>query len=195
MLVRCINLVQFCTQVWLQSFSDITRWRKKFLVLMAKELPLGDAKNWVKSEQLLPHVESFSVQEPADDICSQEWAQVLTNIAWYMCLKGSYNVAVRKALAVRERTLGQHNRTLTSVSNLALVLQDQGKYDEAEKMNQLALKGREGAEEAAPSYADECDEPSVGTTGPGEVRRGREVEPASAGREGEGARGVAPIYA
>ncbi|KAF1950534.1 hypothetical protein CC80DRAFT_577110, partial [Byssothecium circinans] len=33
--------------------------------------------------------------------------------------------------------------TLTSVSNLALVLQDQGKYDEAEKLNRKVLEGRE----------------------------------------------------
>jgi tetratricopeptide (TPR) repeat protein len=36
-----------------------------------------------------------------------------------------------------------HANTLTSMSNLALVLQDQGKYGEAEEMNRQALTGRE----------------------------------------------------
>jgi hypothetical protein len=33
--------------------------------------------------------------------------------------------------------------TMTSVSNLALILQYQGKYEEAEDMNRRALEGRE----------------------------------------------------
>ena len=37
----------------------------------------------------------------------------------------------------------EHPSTLTSVSNLALVLQRQGKYGEAETMNRRVLAGRE----------------------------------------------------
>ena len=37
----------------------------------------------------------------------------------------------------------EHPNTLTSVNNLALVLQYQGKYDEAEAMNRQALDGYE----------------------------------------------------
>jgi tetratricopeptide (TPR) repeat protein len=36
-----------------------------------------------------------------------------------------------------------HPDTLTSVSNLALVLSDQGKYEAAEEANRRALEGRE----------------------------------------------------
>ncbi|KIX03312.1 uncharacterized protein Z518_06864 [Rhinocladiella mackenziei CBS 650.93] len=50
----------------------------------------------------------------------------------------------RRALSGREKVLGMdHPDTLTSVSNLASVLQDQGKYEEAEGMNRRALSGRE----------------------------------------------------
>jgi tetratricopeptide (TPR) repeat protein len=50
----------------------------------------------------------------------------------------------RRALKEREKERGvQHPDTLTSVSNLALVLKDQGKYDEAEKLNRRALEGSE----------------------------------------------------
>jgi len=42
----------------------------------------------------------------------------------------------RRALEGREKVLGkEHPDTLTSVNNLAFVLQDQGKYEEAEQMN------------------------------------------------------------
>ena len=39
----------------------------------------------------------------------------------------------------------EHPSTLTSVSNLAGVLRNQGKYDEAEQMNRRALEGSEKA--------------------------------------------------
>jgi Tfp pilus assembly protein PilF len=42
-----------------------------------------------------------------------------------------------------EKALGVHHPdTLRSVSNLAAVLQYQGKYDKAEKLNRRALEGR-----------------------------------------------------
>ena len=50
----------------------------------------------------------------------------------------------RRALKGREKVLGSdHPSTLISVHNLASVLQDQGRYDEAEKMNRRGLKGSE----------------------------------------------------
>jgi tetratricopeptide (TPR) repeat protein len=140
-------LVQFCTRVWLSSFSDVERWRRKFLRLMAKEFPSGKFENWAKCQQLLPHVEPIFESEPADEESQREWAQVLTNAAWYVLMKGSYKAAhdvIEKAVLTRERTLGHDNvDTLTSVAMFALVLHFQGKYDEAEKMNRRALEGRE----------------------------------------------------
>ncbi|PWW77303.1 hypothetical protein C7212DRAFT_185931 [Tuber magnatum] len=51
----------------------------------------------------------------------------------------------RRALEGKEKILGlDHPETLTSVNNLALVLQYQGKYDESEAMNRRALEGRRG---------------------------------------------------
>ncbi|PVH91488.1 hypothetical protein DM02DRAFT_620498, partial [Periconia macrospinosa] len=52
----------------------------------------------------------------------------------------------RRALEGREKALGkEHPSTLTSVSNLALVLRYQGKYEAAEAMNRRALEGYEKA--------------------------------------------------
>ncbi|CUS15721.1 unnamed protein product, partial [Tuber aestivum] len=50
----------------------------------------------------------------------------------------------RRALEGREKTLGpDHPNTLTSVSNLASVLESQGKYTQSEAMNRRALEGHE----------------------------------------------------
>jgi hypothetical protein len=57
-------LVQFCTQVWLASFSNAEEWEQRFLVLMAQELPSGDYANWSKCQQLLPHIKRLFNAEP-----------------------------------------------------------------------------------------------------------------------------------
>ena len=143
------QLVQFCTRVWLSSFSNIERWRQKFLMLMSREFPVGEFENWPKCQKLLPHVESIFSYEPANKGSLKEWARVLTNVAWYMWMKGSYKAAediVVKAVSIRERILGREDsNTLVSVSVLALVLKYQGKYEEAEQINRRALEGYEKA--------------------------------------------------
>ncbi|RYP63778.1 hypothetical protein DL771_009111 [Monosporascus sp. 5C6A] len=140
-------LVQFCTQVWLSSLSDAERWKQKFVGLMAREFPTGMFESWAKCQQLLPHIESLYDTEPATDELLKEWAQILTNAAWYMRMKGSYMIAqeiATKALTTTERVLGQDDKwTLKSVTALAAVLQCQGKYGEAEKLNRRALQVRE----------------------------------------------------
>ena len=50
----------------------------------------------------------------------------------------------RPALDGYEKLLGpEHPNMLVSVSNIALVLQNQGKYEEVERMSRRALAGRE----------------------------------------------------
>ncbi|KAK3064662.1 hypothetical protein LTS18_005168 [Coniosporium uncinatum] len=85
--------------------------------------------------------------KPSTDEVLQGWAKILTNASRYLWLRGSYATAqeiATKALVARESVLGLDDPlTLTSVSNLALVLRYQGKYGEAEKLNRRALEGRE----------------------------------------------------
>jgi tetratricopeptide (TPR) repeat protein len=140
-------LVQFCTRVWLSSFSDAEQWEQRFLMLMAQELPSGKYENWAKCQQLLPHVEPLLESKPAAEAALNAWAQVLTNAAWYLWMRGNYSTAqhiAAKALATGERSLGLDNRhTMATATVLALVLQYQGKYEEAEKLNRRALDGYE----------------------------------------------------
>ncbi|KAF2818105.1 hypothetical protein CC86DRAFT_238310, partial [Ophiobolus disseminans] len=131
-------LVQFCTQVWLSSFSNTEQWEQRFVALMAQELPSGEYKNWAKCQQLLPHVEPLFESEPDARETLKAWAQVLTNAAWYLCVQGNYSAAqliAAKALAARDKTVEPNSQqTLVSVEVLAMVLRYQGKYEDAEKL-------------------------------------------------------------
>ena len=50
----------------------------------------------------------------------------------------------QQTLQLREKVLGQeHPDTLGSMNNLAIVLDSQGKYEEAKKMHQQTLQLRE----------------------------------------------------
>jgi tetratricopeptide (TPR) repeat protein len=140
-------LVQFCTRVWLSSNGEAERWKGAFVELMAREFPSAQYKNWTQCQQLLPHVESLYNIEPSSEEPFKGWAHVLTNTAGYLWMKGSYQTAqvvATKAVTARERVYGLiDNKTLTSVSVLALVMQSQGKYEEAEMLNRRVLERRE----------------------------------------------------
>ena len=99
-------LVQFCTRVWLTSSSEAEQWQDRFVQLMAREFPSGAYEDWVKCQQLLPHVELLYEAEPDADGVVRAWAQVLTIAAWYLCECGDYRTVeslVRKAFAATHR--------------------------------------------------------------------------------------------
>ena len=141
------RLVQFATGRWLQSYGQLDLWRRKFLKVMSTTFPTGNFENWGVCQRLFAHAEVVGAQEPTDEDSLCEWSGILTNAAWYAWAKGMYGVAektIKRAISARERVLGmEHTDTLTSVSLLALVLQDLGKYEAAEEMNRRALEGRE----------------------------------------------------
>jgi tetratricopeptide (TPR) repeat protein len=140
-------LVQFCTRVWLSSNGEAKRWKGAFVELMAREFPSAQYENWTQCQQLLPHVESLYNIDPGSEELFIGWAHVLTNTAGYLWMKGSYQTAqvvATKAVTARERVHGLiDNKTLTSVSVLALVMQSQGKYEGAEMLNRRVLERRE----------------------------------------------------
>jgi tetratricopeptide (TPR) repeat protein len=141
-------LVQFCTRVWLSSFSKAERWKGIFIELMAQEFPHGEYENWAKCQQLLPHTEALYDAEPSSDESSQAWVEVLENVAHYMWKKGSSYKTAHKlainALRVQERVLGPDALpTLYTAEILGVVLGDLGNYEEAETLHRRILKGRE----------------------------------------------------
>ncbi|KAH8669305.1 hypothetical protein BGZ61DRAFT_483478 [Ilyonectria robusta] len=141
------TLVQFCTQVWLSSFSNIQQWKREFLKVISDQYPSGEYKNWPECKRLDPHIDKILKEEPNSTEDVLRWARLLTNAGSYRWMKGIYKEAEemnRRALETKERVLGrEHPSTLTSINNLATVLQDQGKYEEAEQMNRRALDASE----------------------------------------------------
>ncbi|KXJ84605.1 P-loop containing nucleoside triphosphate hydrolase protein, partial [Microdochium bolleyi] len=142
-------LVQFCARAWLLSVGDVAKWKQIFLYIMSGNYPPGSYENWPKCQQLEPHIAQLMETQPADAEGATAWARLLTNSGRYGLEVGGYERAealLWKAVKVRERLLGaEDSHTLSSVSILALVLQYQGKYEEAEMMNRRALDGREKA--------------------------------------------------
>ncbi|KAI0902947.1 hypothetical protein F4823DRAFT_620460 [Ustulina deusta] len=140
-------LVQFCTRDWLCSRCEEEVWRRRFLGLMATEFPIGEFQNRAKCQQLLPHLETLYEQELPGDEAAKEWAQLLTNVAWYLWREGQYNTAqdaAVKAFKIKERIFRFDDMsTLTTAAILASVLRGQGKYNEAEEMNRRTVEGYE----------------------------------------------------
>ncbi|KAH7123389.1 hypothetical protein B0J13DRAFT_531505 [Dactylonectria estremocensis] len=140
-------LVQFCTQVWLSSFSNTQQRKQEFLKVISDQYPSGEYENWPECKRLDPHIDKILKEKPNSSEDVLRWARLLTNAGWYRWMKGMYEEAGemnRRALEIRERVLGrEHPDTLTSVHILALVLQDQGKHEEAEQMNRRTLDAKE----------------------------------------------------
>jgi tetratricopeptide (TPR) repeat protein len=139
------RLVQFSTKNWLEYYDELEQWKEKFIDIMAMSFPVDPYENWITCQKLFPHAGMVLSSYPTNEDYLIQWASVLFKAAWYSTLNGSYDIAEKmnqQALAGREKALGaEHPDTLTSVNNLALVLQSLGKYELAEEMNRRALAG------------------------------------------------------
>ena len=139
------RLVQFSIRKWLELRGEMEGWREKYVTLMDDSYPVGRHENWKACQTLFPHAQAAITCRPTDGDALEAWASVLFKAAWYASEIGNYHAAEemgRGALEAREATLGaEHPDTLTSISNLGLVLERQGKYEEAEAMHRQALEG------------------------------------------------------
>jgi tetratricopeptide (TPR) repeat protein len=141
------SLVQLATRTWLEGEGQLDRWREQFISNLCAEMPTGEHANWEICQALFPHAKAALSQRPASQKSLKEWALLLYKAAWYADDMGQYEAARemnQSALEAREKVLGrEHPDTLTSMNNLASVLNSQGKYEEAEAMNRQTLATRE----------------------------------------------------
>ena len=103
--------------------------------MMAAKFPSGKHGTWRECETLYPHaLKSLSCGSSSESTCLQR-ADLLENLARYDQNQGRYGLAslrYQEVFRVRGAVLGKdHPNTLTSINNLALVLQSQGKYEAA----------------------------------------------------------------
>lgn len=126
---------------------QIKQWWQEATKVLSGIFPSGMYENWIVCQSLYPHVQvvaAYNLEPQTYQLCQ---AIILTNAAVFDRTYGSYRVAFDKSirmLAIHERIFEpEHLGMLTGVSNLALVLRFQGKYEAAEEMNRRALEGRE----------------------------------------------------
>jgi hypothetical protein len=137
-LLEMHSLVQFCTRSWISEFGDPARWSRLFIKLAADHFPSGTFETWAICQNLLPHIEPWLGRKPREETTVANWAEVLTNVSWYMLMVGEYSRAemlVHAAVRARTCILGlDHPSTLTSMANLASTYRNQGRWEEAEKL-------------------------------------------------------------
>ncbi|KFZ18653.1 hypothetical protein V501_01091 [Pseudogymnoascus sp. VKM F-4519 (FW-2642)] len=141
------RLVQLSTRKWVELNRQLGKWRSEAIKVTARLFPNGDYETWPDCQILLPHVRSIMSSKTTDQQDLLGVAAISTRLGWYYMLKGESIRAepiLQEAVVIRERELrANHPDTLTSVSNLAVVLERRGRYEEAESMNRRALEGKE----------------------------------------------------
>jgi tetratricopeptide (TPR) repeat protein len=149
--VRMHPLVQLAMRKWLERNCQLSHWRCKAVRVLSERYPNPyDFKNLTVCKLLLPHAEATVTSVFEDDESQLLRATVLGRMVEYMVTAGYSGASAREraeeALRIRSCLLEvNHPDTLTSVSDLAAVLRDQGQYEAAEAMNRRALEGREEA--------------------------------------------------
>ncbi|KAF6822492.1 Kinesin light chain 5 [Colletotrichum plurivorum] len=132
------SLVQFCTRLWISEFGDPARWSRLFVKLAADHFPSGEFETWGTCQSLLPHIEPVLSRKRKGKGDILDWAELLTNVCWYMFMLGEYSRAEilgEEAVNARKNALGlSHPSTLTSMANLASTYGNQGRWEEAEKL-------------------------------------------------------------
>jgi tetratricopeptide (TPR) repeat protein len=140
------RLVQLSTRKWVELNRQLERWRSEAIKVIARLFPSGQYETWSDCQILLPHAREIMSSRVTDQQDLLSLALVNTNLGWFYMLKGNLIRAeptLQEAIVVMEKELGaNHPDTLTSVSNLASVLERLGRYEEAESMNRQALEER-----------------------------------------------------
>ncbi|KAF1940357.1 kinesin light chain [Clathrospora elynae] len=141
------QLVHLATRSWLKAQNQWLDWAAKTTMRLVELVPLGDHSTIETWTACMPHARHVaSVPEMYE---AEARMRLLDRIGQCEQTLGQYKAAEethRQLLERRDRVLGKkHPSTLTSMSNLALVLGHQGKYEDAEAMNRQTL-GREHPE-------------------------------------------------
>src|SRR5207248_9178334 len=136
-----------CMQSWLDMANNADTYRTKSMEIISRRFPNGEHRNWDACKLLLPHarkVQSYRYTSKDDQL---NFSNLCHNMSWYDWSQGQYGMAselAESALKVRTEFLGHtDSATLASLTMLAVLLRDQGKYEAAEEVNRRALEGRE----------------------------------------------------
>ena len=142
------RLVRLATRNWLRAENKLGQWSEEAMARLVDIFPTDEHMNKPLWTVYLPHA-LYICFSGVIDKNNTERGKLLEKIGLCLLAEGRYKEAIgpiAEVLQARIEVLGnKHPYTLTSVGNMALVLQYQGKYEAAEEMNQRALVGREKA--------------------------------------------------
>ncbi|UKZ68425.1 uncharacterized protein TrAtP1_009461 [Trichoderma atroviride] len=135
------GLVQLAAQ---KSLSDAEEraYCDQFIHRLATEFPSSPLGNWSTCQELFAHVQTAAQYPPSVDVL-EDWATLLYNGGRYARLLGDYETAkqmsdrvsdVRQGMDKEGGQGGGDMRRLENSSLTALILMDQGLYDEAERL-------------------------------------------------------------
>ncbi|KAK4113213.1 hypothetical protein N656DRAFT_789251 [Canariomyces notabilis] len=135
-------LVQLSMLCWLAQSGEQGEWAAKVLQRLADVFPVPKHKNREEWIGYLPHTQhALELRKGTED--GDALTGLLSRVGNSFHQLGKYKDAERmhrQALGLREKVLGkEHPSTLTSMNNLASVLNSQGKYKEAERIHRQAL--------------------------------------------------------
>ncbi|KAH6869395.1 hypothetical protein B0T10DRAFT_568921 [Thelonectria olida] len=140
------GLVQLSTRRWLEASNLQETFKDQYIALMAGWFPTGDYEHWGTCKTLFPHAEAALEHRPKNDGVKETWAGLLYNGGWYALAQGMYGIAEKmlfEAKRMREKRLGREDEaTLASVSILALIYRNQGRWEEAEKLFTQVMETR-----------------------------------------------------
>lgn len=138
-------LVQASLQYWLEQKHQKALYASKALNLLAEEFSTGEQENKNTSELLLAHAEVvLSYCCTSEDKIHR--ATLLHNLGLFKWSLGKYDDAYLKISEAYDicQSLDESSAVATkSLSLLACVLLDQGRYEAAEEMNRRALQRQE----------------------------------------------------
>ena len=140
-------LVQASVHFWLEQRGEKVDYADQALQLLAKEFPTGEHEHKDICESLLVHAEAVLCHIYISENGMRHRAALLYNVGWFHDRQGRYISAYQAAFEsynIHQKQMGDVAIvTLNSLSLLAVVLQNQGKHEEAEKLHQRALEGYE----------------------------------------------------
>jgi hypothetical protein len=140
-------LVQESVRYWLEQQKEKESRVEQAVQVLAASFPSGDYSNWPVCQTLLPHAQAALLHQGRGVLTSASRGLLQYHVSWFLWLSGQYKAAlehISESYNIRVGLDGDEKvESLDSLALMALVLQDRGKYEEAELMNRRALAGRE----------------------------------------------------
>jgi tetratricopeptide (TPR) repeat protein len=140
-------LIQLSIQYILEQSGQAAIYKELALQLITEWFPIGEHENKAMCESLLPHAQAVIQHDIKPVAIADVRAGLLHRVGWFEWRQGRLESAyqtLQAAYQTRQRIFGDEaEKTLDSLSLLALVLTDQGKYEAAEEMHRRALTGSE----------------------------------------------------